>query len=88
MRRTQIQFPDPLFAELKRVSRRLDWSLAEVVRRASENFVARFPQEELGGREPGGTWSFPVFDDMEEYRTDPARLRPESDAIIRRGEPG
>ena len=77
MKRAQIQFPEPLYLELKRIAYRFDWSLAEVVRRASENFAARFPDD----GEIGRTWSFPVFDDMGDFLADPARVHPEAEAI-------
>ena len=44
MIRTQIQIPEPLYKELKRVAKQLDWSLAEVLRRGGELLVARYPQ--------------------------------------------
>ncbi|NJR42015.1 MAG: CopG family transcriptional regulator [Akkermansiaceae bacterium] len=58
MTRTQIQFPDPLYQRLKEIANQQDWSLAEVMRRAAEHFVARFPQTS-----PIPTaWSFPTLD--------------------------
>jgi len=44
MTRTQIQLPDPLYHDLKRIAEEQDWSLAEVLRRASELYVSRFPE--------------------------------------------
>jgi len=44
MKRTQIQFPDPLYERLKQVADMNDWPLAEVVRRATELYVQRFPE--------------------------------------------
>jgi hypothetical protein len=44
MIRTQIQIPEPLYRELKRVAAQLDWSLAEVLRRGGELLVARYPK--------------------------------------------
>ncbi|MFT4639569.1 MAG: putative transcriptional regulator [Verrucomicrobiales bacterium] len=44
MTRTQIQFPDPLYKRLKAIAKPQDWSLAEVLRKAAEHFVTRFPE--------------------------------------------
>ena len=44
MTRTQIQFPDPLYKRLKMIAEQQDWSLAEVMRKAAEHFVERFPE--------------------------------------------
>jgi len=43
MTRTQIQFPDPLYQRLKVIAEQQDWSLSEVVRKAAEHFITRFP---------------------------------------------
>jgi predicted transcriptional regulator len=40
MKRTQIQIPDPLYDEVRRVATARDWSVSEVVRRAVEQYVA------------------------------------------------
>lgn len=80
MTRTQIQFPDPLYRRLKAVARRQDWSLSEVMRKAAEHFVARFPDEP----EPPRDWSFPTLDCGGDFLVDPAGCRPEAEAIDRR----
>ncbi len=80
MTRTQIQFPDPLYLRLKTIAEQQDWSLAEVMRKAAEHFVARFPD----GPKPRATWSFPTLDCGGDFLTDPAALRPEADAIAQR----
>ena len=36
MIRTQIQLPEPLYREVKRVALEQDWSIAEVIRRGAE----------------------------------------------------
>ena len=77
-----MQFPDPLYRRLKRVARQLDWSLAEVVRRAAESFVERFPEDAASERE----WQFPAFDDMEGFAADPATTRPEVEVVASRGQ--
>jgi hypothetical protein len=80
MTRTQIQFPDPLYQRLKTIAEQQDWSLAEVMRKAAEHFVTRFPEES----KPRAAWRFPTLDCGGDFRTDPARLRPETDAIQKR----
>jgi len=49
MRRTQVQIPDPLYREVKRVARQLDWSISEVFRRAAEQLVAQYPDATNAG---------------------------------------
>lgn len=80
MIRTQIQFPDPLYQRLKEIAKRQDWSLSEVMRKAAEHFVTRFPE----GPQPKKAWHFPTFDCGGEFRVDPAKVRPEVDAILER----
>lgn len=53
MTRTQIQLPDPLYKDLKRIAKEHDWSLAEVLRRAGELYAARFPPREADA------WQYP-----------------------------
>ena len=77
MTRTQIQFPDPLYRRLKVIADQRDWSLAEVMRKAAEHFVERFPEEVA----PAGAWKFPVLDCGGEFLTDPATSTPEAEAI-------
>lgn len=45
MKRTQVQLPDPLHAEVRRVAALQDWSIAEVLRRGAEYIVGRYPAE-------------------------------------------
>jgi hypothetical protein len=80
MTRTQIQFPDPLYRRLKGIAEQHDWSLAEVMRKAAEHFVSRFPEE----IETGAAWEFPTLDCGGDFLTDPADSRPEADAIHER----
>jgi hypothetical protein len=60
MTKTQIQLPDPLYQELKRVSREQDWSLAEVLRRGAEYVVRCYPKRELDR----GQWKLPAGKDL------------------------
>lgn len=82
MTRTQIQFPDPLYRRLKEIAERNDWSLAEVIRRASELYVSRFPEE----IEERDDWSFPVIGMGGDFLTDPAGVRLEVEAIEERSQ--
>ncbi len=41
MVKTQIQLPDGLYRDLKRLAAAREWSLAETLRRAAEQFLAR-----------------------------------------------
>lgn len=56
MVRTQIQFPDDLHRDLKRYASAREWSLAETVRRAAEQFLARHPAPP----DPNAVWRVPV----------------------------
>ena len=80
MTRTKIQFPDPLYKRLKTIAEQQDWSLSEVMRKAAEHFVSRFTDPTPNRAE----WSFPILDCGGDFLTDPARLRPEADAILQR----
>ena len=80
MIRTQIQFPDPLYQRLKTIAEQQDWSLSEVMRKAAEHFVTRFPEDP----QPGAVWRFPTLDCGGDFLTDPASLQPEADAILQR----
>jgi hypothetical protein len=82
MTRTQIQFPDPLYRRLKEIAEQQDWSLSEVMRKAAEHFVTRFPEESESRRV---VWRFPTIDCGGDFLTDPASLRPEADAVLERG---
>lgn len=77
MIRTQIQFPDPLYRRLKEIAQKQDWSLAEVMRKAAEQFVERFPNYS----DDAEVWNFPSLDCGGDYLVDPARVSPEADAI-------
>lgn len=77
MFRTQIQFPDPLYRRLKAIAERNDWPLAEVVRRATELYVRRFPDPEAVASD----WTFPTLEGQGNFLTDPASVEAEGDAI-------
>lgn len=83
MTRTQIQFPEPLYHRLKDIARQQDWSLSEVMRKAAEHFVTRFPE----GPVAKDVWRFPTLDCGGDFLTDPAKLRPEAGVILERCTP-
>ena len=76
MTRTQIQFPDPLYQRLKVIAEQQDWSPSEVMRKAAEHFITRFPE----APKSKVVWRFPTLDCGGDFLTDPANLRPEADS--------
>ncbi|WP_395746523.1 hypothetical protein [Prosthecobacter sp.] len=80
MIRTQILFPDPLYQRLKEIAEHQDWSLSEVMRKAAEHFITRFPEDP----KPREVWRFPILDCGGAFLTDPAQLSPEVDAVHER----
>lgn len=58
MTRTRIRLPDALHRDLKQFAASREWSLAETLRRAAEQFLARHPVRP----EPAGEWRVPVSD--------------------------
>ena len=79
MTRTQIQLPDPLYRRLKEVASANDWSLAEVIRRATALYLQRFSTRQ--GEEE---WTFPTIDAGGEFLIDPAETTTEADTILLR----
>ena len=55
MVKTQVQIPDHLFQEAKRISREYEMSFAEVVRRGLERITPAYPPRKVKGK-----WSPPV----------------------------
>ncbi len=55
MIKTQIQIPDRLYHEAKRIAREREMSFAEVVRRGIECVLTVYPPNPL----PAGKWSLP-----------------------------
>lgn len=45
MQKLQILFPDPLMQKMRRVAEQVDWPVSEVVRRATEQWLERFPDD-------------------------------------------
>ena len=57
--KTQVQLPDALYRDLKRLAAAKEWSLAETIRRAAEQFLARHPATAVP---PSPPWHPPVSD--------------------------
>ena len=55
MVKTQVQLPDELYREAKRVAAEKEWSLAEVVRRGLEYIVSVYPSTVT----PNAAWKPP-----------------------------
>jgi hypothetical protein len=55
MVKTQVQFPDELYRQLKRVAREREMSFAEVVRRGAERIVQSYPPLDVSA----GEWKLP-----------------------------
>jgi hypothetical protein len=62
------------------IAEQQDWSLSEVMRKAAEHFITRFPEDP----KPKAVCRFPTLDCGGDFLTDPASLRPEADAILQR----
>jgi hypothetical protein len=79
MLRTQIQLPEPLFQQLKRIAEQRDWSLAELVRRGMEVYVQTCP-----GPVGEAGWTMPVLRGSGGHLVDPAGAEAEADAVAAR----
>ncbi len=60
MVRTQIQLPDDLYRQLKAVAQQKEWTLAETLRRAAEQFLERQPSSPMAP----GRWQVPEAQDL------------------------
>ena len=56
MVRTQIQLPNNLHLEVRRVARQQEWSVAEVIRRGAEAVVRAYPAV----KSARSNWSLPA----------------------------
>ena len=72
MVRTQIQLPEPLYREIKRIACAQEWSIAEVIRRGAEAMVRNYPADK-GGVDVGMRLPPPLR----------ARLRIEDPALLK-----
>ncbi|MFA5508022.1 MAG: CopG family transcriptional regulator [Vulcanimicrobiota bacterium] len=53
MKRTQIQLPETLYDQVKRLAEEQEWSIAEVLRRGAEYMVGCYPpRAQLGWTPP------------------------------------
>jgi hypothetical protein len=71
MKRTQLQVPEPLYREVRRIARLNDWSVSEVFRRAVELLVAQFPTAKDGST----SWKLPHPRNLGAPKVDPSRWR-------------
>jgi len=76
MTRTQIQLPEPLFNQIKRIAHARDWSVAEFIRRGMEAYVKTIPDTGIAQE-----WEMPVLRGSGGLLKDPASIHPESDAV-------
>ena len=58
MVKTQVQLPDHIYKETKRIAAQYEMSMAEVVRRGLERVIPCYPDRD----EPDGGWALPVLD--------------------------
>lgn len=70
MIRTQIQLPDELYREAKRIAAEQEISLAEVLRRGLEHMQRVYPP-----RSNNGPWQAPEPRDLGEFQTTEKRWR-------------
>jgi len=80
MTRTQIQLPEPLFQQIKKIALRRDLSVAELIRRGMEAYVQTCP-ETSQTRAP---WTMPLLRGSGGHLLDPAMVSAEAEAIERR----
>lgn len=50
MQKLQILFPDPLMQKMRRVAEEIDIPVSEVVRRATEQWLERFPKASIAAK--------------------------------------
>jgi hypothetical protein len=62
MVKTQVQIPDHLYDEAKRIAKECEMSFAEVVRRGLERMTEAYPS----GRRAPSEWALPEARDMGE----------------------
>lgn len=65
MVRTQIQIPDDLYRQLKRIAEAKEWSLAEVIRRGAEYAVQVYGHATSSGK----NWAPPQPRPLGQFRT-------------------
>ena len=73
MIKTQVQIPDHLYDEAKRIARDYEMSLAEVFRRGLEKMLPYYPPREPGPKVKG--WQLPAPQRRGAASLDAAQLR-------------
>ncbi len=68
MKRTQVQLPETLYAEVKRLAEEQEWSVAEVLRRGAEYMVSCYPVREEDWAPPGSQAVGPFLLEPEQWR--------------------
>lgn len=71
MKRTQIQIPDKLYYNLKKLAAKEETSLAELIRRAAEYLLCLYPEYE----EFQANWQPPEPEDLGEFLMDDSEWR-------------
>jgi hypothetical protein len=71
MIRTQIQLPDALYRDLKRLAAAKEWTLAETLRRASEHWLEIHSPDRI----PVSTWKPPGPLSLGAFRSGPESWR-------------
>lgn len=60
MVKTQIQLPDALYRDLKRVAAAQEWSLAETLRRGAEQLLQQYPALHRDAPATAQSWTPPT----------------------------
>lgn len=68
MKRTQVQLPETLYAEVKRLAHEQEWSVAEVLRRGAEYMVSCYPARQEEWQPPGSQAMGPFLSSPEQWR--------------------
>jgi len=79
MTRTQIQLPEPLFLQMKRIANERDWSVAELIRRGMEAYLRTIPDTEKKAE-----WVMPTLRGSGGLLKDLADIHPEADTVEKR----
>ena len=83
MTRTQIQLPEPLFGNLRRIAGVRDISVAELIRRGMELYLKTCPEV----AEVGEGWTMPILRGSGGHLQDIGAIRAEAEAIEARNAP-
>jgi len=83
MVKTQVQIPDGLYSEAKRIAAEYEMSFAEVVRRGLERIIPAYPRR----RQTDGEWQMPVVDAKLRVRLEKLRDFSADDESRRSGSP-